>query len=35
LVKPSGSCSAFLSKSEKARAQWELEKAFAEFESSY
>jgi hypothetical protein len=34
-TKPSGSCSAFLSKSDKARAQWELEKAFSEFESSF
>lgn len=34
-AKPSASCSAFISHSEKAKAQWELEKSFAEFEAKF
>ncbi|HLW52287.1 MAG TPA: adenosine deaminase [Candidatus Angelobacter sp.] len=34
-AKPSPSCRELLSKSEKAKAQWELEKAFSEFEASF
>jgi len=33
--KPSSSCAAFLQSNEKARQQWELEKRFRAFESSY
>jgi adenosine deaminase len=33
--KPSSSCSEFLSSSEKAKQQWELERRFREFESSF
>jgi adenosine deaminase len=33
--KPSSSCAAFLKTSEKARQQWELERRFREFESSF
>jgi hypothetical protein len=34
-AKPSAGCAAVLAASEKARMQWELEKAFAEFESKF
>jgi adenosine deaminase len=33
--KPSASCATFLKSSEKAQQQWELERRFREFESSY
>jgi adenosine deaminase len=33
--KPSGGCAALLAASEKARQQWELEKALVEFESKF
>lgn len=33
--KPSSGCKAFLDSSEKAAAQWELERRFLEFESKF
>ena len=33
--KPSAVCKAFLDKSEKAAAQWELERRFREFEAKF
>jgi adenosine deaminase len=34
-AKPSAECKEFLDKSEKARAQWELERRFREFEAKF
>jgi adenosine deaminase len=33
--RPSGGCAKFLDASERAREQWKLEEAFAEFEKKY